>query len=428
MHSIWDSTIRYQHTISPRLGLDEPLASPALPLPDENWTMEDTFRIVTAKTKITETRTSFLTSILADTLIHYKDTILTFGLDLTPDSFPFRELCFDLVSIASDQAKFHSFPAQPCDPRDCKSWPPGICSSKHLPRSPGWLKEEWTGQKAPLLEFGSLSHRPGEPAGASPADTIYWHENVLISLALVADGDAVLKAANWGLAHGKTHFQIAVLSLFKVSLAEVSGQSQSVPLIKSTRSIDLSPIRASDCTSTHSYHRPERRDRMSQLAHPSDLLTQADCALTIQQLESQFPGLAAMVNFFEVAANRHSAFTAVGILPAEIYQRITDFIDFDTWRECRMASIVLRSCCLRDHRLNDRTAIVRGPLERRQNTNMSPRLSFDLKDMETHRVSQVVKVLSSQRREELENNFMPVIGDNRKAIMVNVSAQFKAVE
>lgn len=110
------------------------------------------------RTDIAEARKASLTHVLASVLIQYKDQIIQFGRERSPDSFPFRELTFALVSIASGQSKFHYFPAQCCDPRECQSWG---CKSKHLRKSCGWLEEDWVGDSAPLLEFGSPSHRPG---------------------------------------------------------------------------------------------------------------------------------------------------------------------------------------------------------------------------------------------------------------------------
>ncbi|KAJ5340986.1 hypothetical protein N7541_010110 [Penicillium brevicompactum] len=427
-HAMEQGVTDYLITVSPSLRLDEHLTSPALPLPIENWANEDNFRIVAPKINLEEARTSFLTCVLADTVLQHRDVLLAYGLDFTPDSFFFREFIFALVSIASDQAKFHSFPAQSCNSRACINRPPELCASNHLPRSPGWLTKEWTGQEDPLMEFGSLSHRPGEPQGVSPAETTYWHETVLISLSLVADGEAVLRAANWGLADGKSHFQLAVLSLFKVSLAEVSGQDETGPIIKTTHSIDLSPVHASNCTATHTYNRPERDPEIESQPSPSELITAWNCAGTTRKLQTHFPGLSALVNFFEVAANRRSAFRSVGILPPELSQKVIEFADFETWQSCKKACIVFRACCLRDHRLNDRVAIVGGPFERRQSADKSAMLGFIFKDLETGTVAPLVQITPHRRVEKPEANFVPIIGHDRKAIMVGTTVDFKPVE
>jgi len=106
------------------------VASLALELPQPNQEIDYAFRLATPRTNIGEGRKVFLTYVLAQAVIEYKDEIIRFGREWSPDSFPFRELIFALVSIASGQAKFHSFPAQLCNPRGCCVWG---CESGHLP-------------------------------------------------------------------------------------------------------------------------------------------------------------------------------------------------------------------------------------------------------------------------------------------------------
>jgi hypothetical protein len=66
-----------------------------------------------------------------------------------------------------------------------------------------------------------MSHHLGEPPGASPTKTMYWFEGVLVCLALVLDGEAITKAVTWGITEGRASFQIVVISLFQVVLAEI---------------------------------------------------------------------------------------------------------------------------------------------------------------------------------------------------------------
>lgn len=427
-HVMTESMIEFQPTVYSHICLEEHLASPTMALPQENWAIEDTYRIVSPKTQLTEARTAFLTCVCAEAILQQKDVILALGLDFTPDSFPFRELTSALISIASNQTKFHSFPPQSCDPRNCLNWPPGMCNSDHLPKSLGWLSEQWSGQSAPLLEFGSSCHLPGEPPGASPRETIYWHEQVLISLVSVTDAEATVRAAKWGIAQGKNHFQIIVISLLKVILAEASFENGSELSIPMSRSIDLSPLRAEYCTSTHPYNRPTRDYRVDMLQSTNELITKQHCTGSIEELQTHFPGLAAMVNFFDVALNRQAASRSVGALPPEVYQMVVDSVDYETWQSCAKSSIVLRACSLRNHRLNDRMAIVAGPYERRQNAHRPSTLSFDFKNLEKGSVTPMAQVLPIRRKEEHDGSFMPIVGDGRKALMVNVIAEFKPLE
>ena len=128
LRAIVDSVYRYEATISPDICPEEHMASPALEYPEPKWDIKYDFRIVSPKTDIAEAQKAFVTQILADTISQYEMQIITFGKEWSPSSFPFRELTFALVSIASGQAKFHSFPAQECNPRTCQRW---NCKSIH---------------------------------------------------------------------------------------------------------------------------------------------------------------------------------------------------------------------------------------------------------------------------------------------------------
>ncbi|KAK3366682.1 hypothetical protein B0T24DRAFT_659000 [Lasiosphaeria ovina] len=431
IRAIADSIYLDKPTISLDVCPGEHMASPALKLPKRNEKIGYGFNIVTPKTDITDKRTVFLTYVLAETLIVYMDTIIRFGREWSPDSFPFRELTFALVSIASGQAKFHSFPAyyQSC-------------------QSSGWLDEKWAGDWAPLLEFGSMSHRPGDPPGASPIETMYWLEDVLVSLTLVVDGEAITNAVTWGIKQGRTSFQIVVLSLFNVAFAEVLVVDDE-PFIQASRQVNLSPLLAQHCLSTHPRKRPEKKPGM-QIQRPcGERIMQSNCTGSVKMLRDHFPGLVSLVNFFEVAASRRAAskspvilppvnsFEVAAsrgaapkspvILPTEMHDRILDFIDYDTWRACLVVSPKFRSYCLHKFRVNDRMSIVAGPFVKydkkpRVSHHKQPRLSFDFEDTQTGEVFRMTQHFGVGSL--IEGNWMPVIGSDRKALMLEVTVQF----
>ena len=359
LRAIKKSIYRHRQTISSELCPEEHISSLALELSEPNWKVQHDFRVVAPKTNTTEARNAFLTQVLARTLIEYQRDIIRFGREWSPRSFPFRELAFALVSIASGQVEYHSFPPRECNPRSCPGW---ICNIEHVGRLPGWLDEKWAGSKAPLLEFGSMSHRPGEPPGASPTDTMYWLGNVVVSLTLVVDGEAINKAANWGIEQGRANFQIVVLSLFEAAFAEVTFGDAVEPFVRISYPVDLSPMRAEYCLSTHPRNRPELKPGMKPQYRPDQIIMNSNCTGTTRRLRSHFPGLAALVNFFEVATNRRTVWTSTGILPPELYDRILDFVDYDTWKTCLLVSTVIRACGLRKYRLDDRMSIVGGGL------------------------------------------------------------------
>lgn len=259
LHAIKESVYRGWDTISLETCPEEHIASPALEFPKQHKSIKYDYRVVTPGTDIAEARKAFLTHVLACVFVSYRNEIITFEKEWSPDSFLFRGLTFALVSIASGQAKFHSFPAQPCNPRTVHLW---ACGSRHLPRSPGWLGKEWAGDSDLLVEFGSLCHRPGERPGASPAETLYWLEDVLVSLVLVVDGNAITNAVTWGINQRRASFQLVVLSLFKVVLAEVSFSDDKTPFVRVSEPVNLSPLQADEGLSTYPRERPEWKPGM----------------------------------------------------------------------------------------------------------------------------------------------------------------------
>ncbi|ORY55131.1 uncharacterized protein BCR38DRAFT_357270 [Pseudomassariella vexata] len=420
LRAIVESIYLRKPTISLDICPEKHMASLALELPKPNKVIDYAFRIVTPRTNIREAHNVFLIFVLATVLIDCKNDIIGFGREWSPDSFPFRELAFALVSIASGQAKFHSFPAQQCNPRHDCLW---NCNSQHLPKSPGWLDEEWVGNSAPLLEFGSMSHRPGEPPGASPIETMYWLDDVLVSLTLVVDGEAISKAVSWGIEQGRTNFQIVVLSLFKVSFSEVSLDDDEKPFVRVSSAVALSPLRAGYCVSTHPRERPELKDGMKIQRQRGQYIMQSNWKGTARRLRNMFPGLAALVNFFEVAASRRAASKSEGILPQELYRMILDFVDYDTWKTCLVVSRVLRFWCLDKYRLDDRMRIVGGPFVRLQKNQKERLLSFEFENMQTGKILPMMQDPWCVKTAEC--NWMPVIGSNRKALMLNVVVQFE---
>ncbi|CAG8887984.1 unnamed protein product [Penicillium egyptiacum] len=147
-------------------------------------------------------------------------------------------------------------------------------------------------------------------------ETMYWLEDVLVSLALVVDGESITKAATRGIEQGRANFQIVILSLFEVAFAGVSFDVDVGPFIKVSDAVDLSPLRPDYCASTPPRERPELNPGMQVRRRRSELIMRSNCTGTIRRLRSQFPGLAALVDFFEITASRHAASKSAGILPS----------------------------------------------------------------------------------------------------------------
>ncbi|KAI1734381.1 hypothetical protein F4680DRAFT_438595 [Xylaria scruposa] len=425
MKAIRDSIYPEEPTISLDICLDAHIASPALELPKPNLSLGYRHRIVAPKLDIGEARKAFLTRFLADVLVEYGDRIIKLGMEWSPVSFPFRELTFALVSIASDTARFFSFPARRCrQKRHPRRWRFHYLSDDvdRYPRLGGFFDKEWAGNHAPLLEFGFMSHLPGDASGVSPAETMYWHEDVLVSLTLRPDGEAITQAVSWGLDQGRKNFQIVVLSLFEVAFAEVrpGKGTKGKPLVKISKPIYLSPLRHDFCMSTHPRERPELKDgmRRKHRRERGEVLTNDICTGTVRRLQSQFPGLAALVNFFEVATNRRVASKSAGILPPELCDQILEYVDYDTWRACTSVSTKFRYSCLRKYRVDDETRIVAGPFVRLR--SKTRKLSFEFENMKT---GQVFPVMENWEKDSFD--WMPLIGNNaRKALMLDVAVAF----
>lgn len=155
------------------------------------------------------------------------------------------------------------------------------------------------------------------------------------------------------------------------------------------------------------------------------LILNSDCTGTVERLQGQFPGLATLVNFFEVAASRQAASKPTSIFPPELYDMILDFVDYDTWKTCLLVSTVLRSSCIRKYRVDDRTRIVAGPFRRirRHRYYKGPLMCFDFENIQTSQILPMMSVSDCYGMEEF--NWMPVIGSSRKALMLDANIQFE---
>lgn len=101
LRAIKKSVYKFEPTISRDLCPEEHMASLALLLPARDRKIGFDSRTVIPRTNIGERRNAILTRLLAAVLIEYKDEIIRFGREWSSNSFPFRELTFALVSIAS---------------------------------------------------------------------------------------------------------------------------------------------------------------------------------------------------------------------------------------------------------------------------------------------------------------------------------------
>lgn len=420
---IVDATCRDSSTMALEICQEDLVAPLALELSEKNPGFEYQYQLVSPRTNIEEAWKVFLTQVQAMTLIQYQRDITALGREWSPDSFPFRELTFALVSIASSQASFHH-PAEQRQPRTCGVWD---CKLNHFPRSPDWMRKQMDGDGVPMFEFGSMFHRRGELPGVSPTTTMYWLEGVLVSLTRLIDGSAISKAVSWGIKQGHTNFQIVILTLFEVAFLEVFFQAEEKPFVKIGGPINLSPLRVGHCASTNLGEEPGVGLGLEMQYQRSELLMTGETG-TRKRLREHFPGLAALVNFFDVAANRFCAATKeAGILPSEVYDGILDFADYDTWKTCLLVSTQLRSRCLDKYRLNNGTRIVGGPFSRllQRHDKKQRVLSFNIENMETGEIIRTMQVPCSGFPTP-GLYWMPVIGSDQKALMSEVVVKFES--
>lgn len=408
--AIADSIFSGKPTISPDICPEEHMASLDLEI-TRDPIVDYGFHIVTPKNNIEGERAAFLTRMLTVAVQTYRSYIVQFGREWSPDSFPFRELIFAFLSIASGQVDFLPNP-----------W-----SATCFNGTPGWLGEQWVGDRAPLLEFGSMAHRPGDPPGASPTETIYWFEGVLVSLTLEPCGRDISKAVNWGIEQGCTNFQVVCISLFEVMLAEVSFKDDE-PHIKLTDSVFLSPLRPDYCMSTHPRERPVCKNGMQRL-RSGECILNGHCNSTPNRFRHYFPGFAALVSFFDIAASRRVATKSKGPFPPELYSRVLDFVDYETWKTCLLVSREFRSSCLLKYRIDDQRRIIGSPyvgeITRHGTVH---RLFFDIEDMKTGDILPMQAKDRLSRYTTLANSWMPIIGSDRKAIITTVGLECNQVE
>ena len=146
------------------------------------------------------------------------------------NDFAFRELAFAILSFATGQCRFER--------------PQRL----HGDVSNGYLidpDDVLCGKSKLLPLFAVGCHSPGEEAGSAPQASMYWFENVLVSLVpdIVIQNDteaAMAKVVEFGLGEGKPDFYAIVFSLRNVIMLQVLVEKSNT-VIKHTESGAFSP-------------------------------------------------------------------------------------------------------------------------------------------------------------------------------------------
>ncbi|OJD11172.1 hypothetical protein AJ78_08004 [Emergomyces pasteurianus Ep9510] len=244
----------------------------------------------------------------------------------TPSSFMFQELAFAFISFASGRVYFRvedsTYPRLPITEA---SWPSELGLGYHL-----------------------AHHLPG----SAPEETIYWFNNILVSLIPEIPQQRHIyidRTVTFGLQRGKAAFQAILLSLSTVVLLDVEVVDGTV-LVKHTYPLEL----FEDC---------KRRDVSPPQSPPNDSLGNLHISppkhLPAPALLSSKESFRALSNFFTTATLRGlkpPGPQTQGLLPNELYYMILDYTDNATFLTCARVSHQFRSYCLSKIRICEKNS------------------------------------------------------------------------
>ncbi|EER41060.1 predicted protein [Histoplasma capsulatum var. duboisii H88] len=234
----------------------------------------------------------------------------------SPCSFMFRELAYAIISMASGRVYFRIEDSErPHIPSDKASWPSELGLGYHL-----------------------ANHFPG----SAPDESIYWFDNVLVSLFPEIPGRRhiyIEKTVSFGLRQGNLAFQAILLSLSTTMLLDVEVVD-GIPVVKHTDPLEL----FGDCqVADISSNEPPLLRSLSNLQIYQPQSLPAPPSLTSKE------AFRALSSFFATATLRclkpHGRETQ-GLLPNEIYYMILDYTDNATFHTCARVSYLFRSYCL----------------------------------------------------------------------------------
>ncbi|KFY35024.1 hypothetical protein V494_06273 [Pseudogymnoascus sp. VKM F-4513 (FW-928)] len=233
------------------------------------------------------------------------------------DGFAFREFAFAILSIAAgrfyflERANYNRFAGYDVE---------------------GYIIDRNNGKPLSVPIFGMECHEPGVSPGSAPNETLYWFENIVVSLVpdsiLRQDTEAAIaKAVEYGFREGKTSFQTILFSIFDVILLEAYVKD-GIKVVRRTEVISI-----------------QDRDRKSDWTFDPDKLVfrrEADVATTFKQVCHKHMGFAKLQTFFDVAARRKLPRHTKDRLPVELYANIMSYLDPRTLHAISQVSWSLR--------------------------------------------------------------------------------------
>ncbi|EEH23228.2 hypothetical protein PABG_05439 [Paracoccidioides brasiliensis Pb03] len=289
----------------------------------------------------------------------------------SPDDFIFRELAYAIISFASGRLSFRIEDLPSC------------CGRQY--GSP-WPSE---------LNFGY--HLAGHAPGSAPEGTLYWFDNVLVSLIPDIPERIHLyidKAVNFGLEQGNLPFQAVLISLSTIVLLDVEIDN-GIPVVKHTEPLKLFET----CPKPHgSSPEPSPNSSLVDLRITSTYSPAIPPQpLPHEQVFSAKESFTALSNFCTTATLRHlkpHGPDTQGCLPSELYYMILDFTDNATFLTCARVSHLFRTYCLSKIRV----------CENQTKNDITPSSLGSLLDTYTHQIIQVRSplCLTLQNRESGE--------------------------
>ena len=239
------------------------------------------------------------------------------------EDFVFREVAFAILSLAATKFSF--------------------VSQHQLNDEFGYIIEEFVVPKEsetlePLPIFCYGAHLPNVEPGSAPHSSIYWFENILVSLVpdCILEGNskvAIDRLVKFGLREGRNCFQGLLFSISNFLLLEVFAEGGRT-VVKKTDIIPLPSVSSSANGRAH-HHTNTAESKI----HASNHVSRLESYCQTQR------GFNSLCNFFLAAQRRALLPFTQGIFPTEIYMNILKHTDIPTREVCAKVSESFKGIC-----------------------------------------------------------------------------------
>lgn len=316
-------------------------------------------------------------------------------LGLSPNDFPFREIAFAIMSLAAGLTDSLTFVDARRLKGDLQKGYMGIVDDGD-PKGPARFAAE--------LAVGC--HLEGFQPGSAPAASSYWFRGVLIRLESQLDQpDAVQQAIVLAVECGRRESQDSNFDAILLSIEHAVILRVFPDQVEHTELLSLLEIPIHYTKSSLDRYPLEVRCEIEGWEEPTQLevLAEEDDSSTVNQ-DSPTPSdvfhpatthyepsaFMALIHCFEATTVRSLSRASAngGWLPAELYERIVDYVDDETYWACSKVSRCFRRHCLKNLRFIKGAVVKSGHL---QSTAQAPEIQdpstetliFDLFDAVT---------------------------------------------